>query len=90
MRTYTAEQTGKHEGFQKKTKNVIRLPSLPLQDLPNCLTIEEIKEKFSLYKLCCGRSWHLQACDAQSGNGLNDGLDWLSRQLVASGVHDLG
>ena len=54
------------------------------------MTIEEITDKFSLYKLCCGRSWHIQACDAREGNGLTNGLDWLSRQLVASGVHDLG
>jgi hypothetical protein len=60
------------------------------QDLGGCMTIEEIAEKFSLYKLCCGRSWHLQACDAVNGTGLTEGLDWLSRQLVASGVHDLG
>ena len=61
-----------------------------LQDLEGCLTLEEITDKFSLYKLCCGRSWHIQACDAPNGTGLTDGLDWLSRQLVASGVHDLG
>ena len=60
------------------------------QDTEDCLTIEEITDKFSLYKLCCGRSWHIQACNALNGTGLTDGLDWLSRQLVASGVHDLG
>ena len=54
------------------------------------MTIEEITDKFSLYKLCCGRSWHIQACDAREGTGLTNGLDWLSRQLVASGVHALG
>ena len=58
--------------------------------MDGCLSLEEITDKFSLYKLCCGRSWHIQGCDAVDGTGLNDGLDWLSRQLVASGVHDLG
>jgi tripartite motif-containing protein 23 len=52
--------------------------------------VEEITDQFSLYKLCCGRSWHIQGCDAPSGQGLTEGLDWLSRQLVASGVQDLG
>lgn len=53
------------------------------------MTIETITELFGLYKLCCGRSWHIQPCDAQSGTGLHEGLDWLARQLVASGVQDL-
>jgi len=53
------------------------------------VTVETITELFGLNKLCCGRSWHIQACDAQSGAGLHDGLDWLARQLVSSGVHDL-
>jgi len=59
------------------------------KDIHGCVTVETITELFGLYKLCCGRSWHIQACDAQSGAGLHDGLDWLARQLVASGVHDL-
>jgi len=56
------------------------------QDVVGCASIEEITELFSLYKLCCGRSWHIQACDATNGTGLSDGLDWLSRQLVAAGA----
>ncbi|KDR21099.1 E3 ubiquitin-protein ligase TRIM23-like [Zootermopsis nevadensis] len=59
------------------------------QDIPGCATIEELTEQFALYKLCCGRRWHIQACDAQSGTGLHDGLDWLSRQIVAAGVYDI-
>lgn len=59
---------------------------LLFQDITGCMTIEEITDTLGLYKLCCGRSWHIQACDAQSGTGLYDGLDWLARQLVAAGV----
>jgi len=75
---------------EKELKDACLLILLNKQDLEGCLTLEEITDKFSLYKLCCGRSWHIQACDAPDGTGLTDGLDWLSRQLVASGVHDLG
>ena len=60
------------------------------QDVAGCATIEEIMDQFSLYKLCCGRSWHVQACQAKTGTGLQDGLEWLSRQLVAAGIQDLG
>lgn len=59
------------------------------KDIQGCATIENITELFALPRLCCGRNWHIQACDAPSGNGLYEGLDWLAGQLVASGVHDL-
>lgn len=51
--------------------------------------MEEITELLSLHKLCCGRNWYIQGCDARSGTGLFEGLDWLSRQLVAAGVLDV-
>ncbi|KAL5015777.1 hypothetical protein ScPMuIL_005366 [Solemya velum] len=59
------------------------------QDLHPCLSIEEITEQFGLFKLCCNRSWHIQACDSNTGDGLHDGLEWLSRQMVAAGAPDL-
>lgn len=60
-----------------------------LQDVEGCESIESISDQLALAKLCCGHSWHVQACDALSGTGLHDGLDWLSRQLVAAGVYDM-
>ena len=66
--------------------NILQTSTIVLKDVVGCASIEEITELFSLYKLCCGRSWHIQACDATSGTGLADGLDWLSRQLVAAGA----
>lgn len=74
---------------EKELKDAVLLILANKQDIAECETIESITDKFSLYKLCCGRSWHIQACDAQSGSGLHNGLDWLSRQLVASGVYDV-
>lgn len=59
------------------------------QDIPTSESIERIADELTLNKLCCGRNWHIQACDAQSGIGLHEGLDWLSRQMVASGVFDI-
>ena len=57
--------------------------------MDGCVTIEEITDQFGLLKLCCNRSWHLQACDGMSGQGLADGLEWLSRQMVAAGAPEL-
>jgi len=75
---------------EKELKDASLLILANKQDVAGCSTIEEITDEFSLYKLCCGRSWHIQACDAVSGMGLQDGLEWLSRQLVAAGLQDLG
>jgi len=52
-------------------------------------SIEEITDRFQLYKMCCGRSWHIQATSSATGHGLQEGLEWLSRQLVAAGLQDL-
>jgi len=69
---------------EKELREASLLIFLNKQDESSSVTIEEITEKFALYKLFCGRSWHIQACDAVSGTGLTDGLDWLSRQLVTA------
>ncbi|KAB7507761.1 E3 ubiquitin-protein ligase TRIM23 [Armadillidium nasatum] len=53
---------------------------------PNALATSTLTETLGLQKLCLGRSWHLHPCDAQSGLGLQQGLDWLARQLVPTEV----
>ncbi|KAG0710301.1 E3 ubiquitin-protein ligase TRIM23 [Chionoecetes opilio] len=50
------------------------------------LGMPALTDILGLHKLCLGRSWHIQPCDAQSGTGLHQGLDWLARQLVPSEV----
>ena len=45
---------------EKELKDASLLILANKQDISGCLTIEEITDHFSLYKLCCGRSWHLQ------------------------------
>ncbi|KAK4298429.1 hypothetical protein Pmani_029221 [Petrolisthes manimaculis] len=50
------------------------------------LGVAALTDSLGLHKLCLGRSWHIQPCDAQSGTGLHQGLDWLARQLVPSEV----
>jgi len=73
---------------EKELKDAALLILANKQDVAGCASIESITDQFSLYKLCCGRSWHIQACEAKSGTGLQDGLEWLSRQLVAAGLQD--
>uniref|UniRef100_A0AAY4DN64 E3 ubiquitin-protein ligase TRIM23 n=1 Tax=Denticeps clupeoides TaxID=299321 RepID=A0AAY4DN64_9TELE len=74
---------------EKELRDALLLIFANKQDVPGAVSVEEMTELLSLHKLCCGRSWHIQGSDARSGIGLHDGLDWLSRQLVAAGVLDV-
>ncbi|OPJ90543.1 E3 ubiquitin-protein ligase TRIM23 isoform X2 [Patagioenas fasciata] len=74
---------------EKELRDALLLIFANKQDVAGALSVEEITDLLSLHKLCCGRSWFIQGCDARSGTGLYEGLDWLSRQLVAAGVLDV-
>jgi len=50
------------------------------QDLPNAMKAAEITDKLGLHTLR-QRAWYIQATCATSGDGLYEGLDWLSTQL---------
>jgi len=50
------------------------------QDLPNAMSAAELTEKLRLNSLH-NRSWYIQATCATQGNGLYEGLDWLSNEL---------
>jgi len=52
------------------------------QDLPMSLSVQEVAEGMGLTKLR-NRNWHVQGCTAPSGDGLYEGLDWLSRAVCA-------
>jgi len=59
------------------------LPTAPLlvyankQDLPNAKSVAEITDKLQLHSLR-DRKWYIQATCATTGDGLYEGLDWLS------------
>ncbi|XP_021854642.1 ADP-ribosylation factor 1 [Spinacia oleracea] len=50
------------------------------QDLPNAMTVAEITDKLGLHSLR-QRRWYIQAACATSGEGLYEGLDWLSSNI---------
>ncbi|KAG9355819.1 hypothetical protein JZ751_000661 [Albula glossodonta] len=50
------------------------------RDLPNAMNAAEITDKLGLHSLR-HRNWYIQATCATSGDGLYEGLDWLSNQL---------
>lgn len=47
------------------------------QDLPNAMNAAELTEKLELHKIE-QRTWFIQSACATSGDGLFEGLDWLS------------
>ena len=50
------------------------------QDLPQAMNAAELTQKLGLHDMR-HRSWFIQACCAVTGDGLYEGLDWLSATL---------
>jgi ADP-ribosylation factor protein 1 len=50
------------------------------QDLPNAMKVQEVTERLGLNKLR-NRQWYIQGASAPTGDGLYEGLDWLSTTL---------
>merc|ERR1712154_476405 len=50
------------------------------QDLPNAMNVNEIVDRLQL-NVIRNRQWHIQGTCAKSGEGLFEGLDWLSETL---------
>jgi small GTP-binding protein len=61
-------------------RDVILLLFANKQDLPNCLKESEIAEKLDLNNLI-QKKWFIQPCCANNGEGLYDGLDWISKNI---------
>ena len=47
------------------------------QDLPRALSTSAVTEQLGLYEVK-GRTWHVQGATATTGDGLVEGLDWMS------------
>merc|ERR1712147_388917 len=50
------------------------------QDLPNAMSVNEVTERLGLNQLR-NRQWYIQSTCATTGDGLYEGLDWLSNTL---------
>lgn len=51
------------------------------QDMPDALSAAQLTDELELTKLPRTRRWHVQATCATSGEGLYEGLNWLSTEL---------
>ncbi len=53
------------------------------QDLPRALPPATVADKLDMHKMK-GHAWHVQGCNATTGDGLFEGMDWLASTLKAS------
>lgn len=65
---------------EDELRDAILLVFANKQDLPNAMNAADLTEKLGLQQLG-RRTWYIQAACATSGEGLYEGLDWLSSQL---------
>merc|ERR1712178_647173 len=65
---------------EDEMRNAVLLVFANKQDLPNSMTAAEVTEKLGLQSMR-SRQWFIQSTCATTGDGLYEGLDWMSRTL---------
>ncbi|CAE8650204.1 unnamed protein product [Polarella glacialis] len=65
---------------EDEMREAILLVFVNKQDLPNAMPAAEVTEKLGLQNMR-NRQWFIQSACATTGDGLYEGLDWLSRTL---------
>jgi len=69
---------------EDELQNALLLVFANKQDLPNAMNAAELTDKLGLHGLR-QRTWYIQAACATSGDGLYEGLEWLSTNLKNHG-----
>merc|ERR1712014_75370 len=65
---------------EDEMRDAILLVFANKQDLPNAMSAAEMTEKLGLHGTR-NRQWFIQSACATTGDGLSEGLDWMSRTL---------
>jgi len=52
------------------------------QDLPNAMTLDELRNKLALVEFDENIKWHLQAASAVRNEGLKEGCKWLANTFI--------
>jgi GTPase SAR1 family protein len=63
-------------------KDAVVLVYANKQDMPEALGVQEVADALELTNVR-SHTWYIQACSAQSGEGVKEGLDWLATKLAA-------
>jgi len=81
------EETGVELGQLMEEEKLMHVPLLVFankQDLMNAMAAEEISEGLNLASLPRSRNWHIQGCSAKTGEGLQEGMEWLVTSIGES------
>lgn len=65
---------------EDELRDVVLLVYANKQDLPTAISVEHVAHRIGLYKTR-GHIWNIHACNAHTGEGLYEGLDWLISAL---------
>ncbi|XP_055513004.1 ADP-ribosylation factor 1-like [Leucoraja erinacea] len=65
---------------EEELRDAVLLVLANKQDLPNAMNAAEITDKLGLHQIC-QRTWYIQATCATSGDGIYEGLEWLTNQF---------
>ena len=65
---------------EDELKNVVLLIFANKQDLPHAMSTGDVTTKLALHSLT-NTNWYIQATTATTGDGLHQGLEWLTQQL---------
>eukprot|EP00918_Siedleckia_nematoides_P091252 GHVU01200483.1.p1 GENE.GHVU01200483.1~~GHVU01200483.1.p1 ORF type:complete len:184 (+),score=18.06 GHVU01200483.1:117-668(+) len=66
---------------EEELRDAVLLIFANKQDMPNAMTAAEVTDKLALHTIR-HRNWFIQSTCACTGDGLYEGLDWLSRTLA--------
>ncbi len=69
---------------EEELKDAVLLVFANKQDLPGAMSCPEMTEKLGLHTIRGGRTWFIQATCAVRGDGLVEGLDWLSKHVTST------
>jgi len=77
---HTAREELHHMLAEDELRDAVLLVLANKQDLPNALSVSDVTNKLGLNQIR-NRQWYIQATCATTGDGLYEGLDWLSSTL---------
>jgi signal recognition particle receptor subunit beta len=72
-------------GFYERHENLLKESALLVlankQDRIDALSVMEVMRKMELETRFEGRRWHIQGTDTISGDGIEEGLEWIAMQI---------
>merc|ERR1711953_1464678 len=77
---HSAKEELHHMLAEDELRDAVLLVFANKQDLPNAMSVNEVTQKLGLNAVR-NRQWYIQATCATTGDGLYEGLDWLSNAL---------